>query len=240
MEYFETKGISKFFGGLAAVNDVSFKVGKGQIYGLIGPNGSGKTTIFNLINAYYPLTKGEIYFEGKKISGLKTFQICGRGIGRTFQVVKPLRRMTVLDNVMASAFLRSKSTAQARDLAMETLDFCNLTSQKDKVAKGLPIASRKRLEIARAMATKPKLLLLDETAAGLNPSELDEAIELIKKIRNSGVTIIIVEHIMKVIMSISERILAINYGMKITEGTPTEVASNHEVIAAYLGEDYSA
>ena len=240
MEFFETKGISKLFGGLAAVNDVSFKVEKGQIYGLIGPNGSGKTTIFNLINAYYPLTKGEIYFEGKKISGLKTFQICGLGIGRTFQVVKPLKRMTVLDNVMASAFLRSKSTAQARDLALETLDFCNLTTQKDKVAKGLPIASRKRLEIARAMATKPKLLLLDETAAGLNPSELDEAIELIKKIRDSGVTIIIVEHIMKVIMSISERILAINYGMRITEGTPAEVASNHEVIAAYLGEDYSA
>ena len=117
MEYFETKGISKFFGGLAAVNDVSFKVEKGQIYGLIGPNGSGKTTIFNLINAYYPLTKGEIYFEGKRISGLKTFQICGRGIGRTFQVVKPLRRMTVLDNVMASAFLRSKTTAQARGLS---------------------------------------------------------------------------------------------------------------------------
>jgi branched-chain amino acid transport system ATP-binding protein len=240
MAYFETKKITKYFGGLAAVNGVSFQVEQGQIYGLIGPNGSGKTTIFNLINAYFPLTRGEVYFEGKKISGLKTHQICEHGIGRTFQVVKPLKRMTVLDNVIASAFLRTDSKKAALDLAEEMVEFCGLAQSKDKLAKSLPIASRKRLEIARALATKPRLLLLDETAAGLNPSELDEAIELIRKIRNSGVTIIIVEHIMKVIMSISERILAINYGMVIAEGTPEEVASNHDVISAYLGEDYSA
>ena len=240
MAYFEAKNISKHFGGLAAVNGVSFKVEQGQIYGLIGPNGSGKTTIFNLINAYHALTDGEIYFDGQKISGLKTYQICERGIGRTFQVVKPLKRMTVLENVLTSAFLRTTSKKDALDLAQETIDFCGLTQHQEKLAKSLPIASRKRLEIARSLATKPKLLLLDETAAGLNPSELDEAIALIRKIRESGVTIIIVEHIMKVIMSISEKILAINYGMVIAEGTPAEVASNHEVISAYLGEDYSA
>jgi branched-chain amino acid transport system ATP-binding protein len=230
MAYFEARGITKYFGGLAAVNGVSFKVEQGQIYGLIGPNGSGKTTIFNLINSYFPLTKGSIHFEGKRISGLKTYQICHRGVGRTFQVVKPLKRMTVLDNVIASAFHHANAT----------IEFCELSLYKDKLAKSLPIASRKRLEIARALATKPKLLLLDETAAGLNPSEVEGAIALIKKIRESGVTIVIVEHIMKVIMTISDKILAINHGMVIAEGSPEEVASNHSVISAYLGEDYSA
>jgi branched-chain amino acid transport system ATP-binding protein len=240
MAYFEARGIAKFFGGLAAVNGVSFRVEQGQIYGLIGPNGSGKTTIFNLINAYFPLSKGEIYFEGQRISGLKTYQICRRGVGRTFQVVKPLKRMTVMDNVIASAFLHAGSKAEAVKEAESTIEFCELTSYKDKLAKSLPIASRKRLEIARSLATKPKLLLLDETAAGLNPSEVEGAITLIKKIRESGITIIIVEHIMKVIMTISDRILAINHGMVIAEGSPAEVASDHSVIAAYLGEDYSA
>jgi branched-chain amino acid transport system ATP-binding protein len=240
MAFLEAKKISRFFGGLAAVNAVSFKVEQGEIYGLIGPNGSGKTTIFNLINGYFPLTRGEIYFEDGKISGLKTHKICQAGIGRTFQVVKPLKRMTVLDNVIASAFLRADSKKEALRLAGETIEFCSLTKYQDKQARNLPIASRKRLEIARALATRPKLLLLDETAAGLNPSEVEEAIDLIKKISASGVTIIIVEHIMRVIMSISHRLLAINHGQVIAEGTPAEVASNPEVIAAYFGEDYRA
>jgi len=240
MGFLEVKNITKFFGGLAAVNDVSFKVEEGQIYGLIGPNGSGKTTIFNLINGFYPLTSGEIYFRGEKISGLKTNRICKKGIGRTFQIVKPLKRMTVLDNVIASAFLHTSSKAEATRIAEETIEFCSLTPYKDKVAKSLPIASRKRLEITRSLATKPGLILLDETAAGLNPTESEEAISLIKKIRDSGITVIIVEHIMKVIMSISDRLLAINHGSVICEGTAEEVASNSEVIAAYFGEDYRA
>jgi branched-chain amino acid transport system ATP-binding protein len=240
MSFFETKSITKFFGGLGAVNNVSFQVEQGQIYGLIGPNGSGKTTMFNLINGYFPLTKGEIHFNGEIISGLKTNRICRKGIGRTFQVVKPLKRMTVLDNVISAAFLRSHSKHEAIDLAEETIDFCGMNDWSHKLAGSLPIASRKRLEIARALATKPKLLLLDETAAGLNPSELDEAIALINRIRESGVTIIIVEHIMKVIMTISDRILAINHGMAISEGTPAQVAADPEVIAAYFGEDYRA
>ncbi len=169
MAYFETKNITKFFGGLAAVNGVSFRVEQGQIYGLIGPNGSGKTTIFNLINAYFPLTKGEITFEGQKISGLKTHQICQRGVGRTFQIVKPLKRMTTLDNVIASAFLHNKRKQDALNLAEETIEFCGLTPYRDKLAKSLPIAMRKRLEIARSLATKPKLLLLDENRGRFEP-----------------------------------------------------------------------
>ncbi len=240
MAFFKVQGIVKFFGGLAAVNGVSFEVKEGEICGLIGPNGSGKTTIFNLINGYFALAKGEIQFQGEKISGLKTHQICQRGVGRTFQVVKPLKRMTVLDNVIASAFLRHHPRSDAVKLAEETIEFCGLTHYKDKIAKSLPIASRKRLEITRALATQPKLILLDETAAGLNPHELEEAIALIKKIRDSGITIIIVEHIMKVIMTISDHIVAINHGMVIAKGTPAEVVSNPEVIKAYFGEDYRA
>lgn len=237
MNFFEVKEISKNFGGLMAVGGVSFQVERGEIFGLIGPNGSGKTTIFNLINQYFPLTAGDIFFKGKSIKGVKTYKICHLGIGRTFQVVKPLKRMTVLENVMASAFCRVNTLGEARKMALEMLDFCNLLPDKDKFASSLPIAGRKRLEITRALATKPELLLLDETAAGLNTAELDEAIELIRKIRDRGVTIIIVEHIMKVIMTISDRIHAINYGQTIAEGTPEEVANDKEVIKAYLGEE---
>jgi branched-chain amino acid transport system ATP-binding protein len=239
LSFFEIREISKRFGGLMAVNGVSFQVDKGEIFGLIGPNGSGKTTIFNLINQYYTLTAGDILFKDRSIKGLKPHQICHLGIGRTFQVVKPLKRMTVLENVMASAFCRVNTFKEAQDLALETLDFCNLLSEKDKLARSLPIAGRKRLEITRALATTPELLLLDETAAGLNPGELDEAIDLIKRIRGRGITIIIVEHIMKVIMSISGRIHAISYGQTIAEGKPDEVANNKEVIEAYLGESYA-
>jgi branched-chain amino acid transport system ATP-binding protein len=239
LSFFELREVSKRFGGLMAVNGVSFQVEKGEIFGLIGPNGSGKTTIFNLINHYYTLTAGDILFKDRSIKGLKPYQICHLGVGRTFQVVKPLKRMSVLENIMASAFCRVNTFREARDLAMETLDFCNLLPEKDKLAKSLPIGGRKRLEITRAMATKPELLLLDETAAGLNPGELDEAIDLIKRIRDRGITIIIVEHIMKVIMSISDRIHAINYGQTIAEGKPEQVANNKEVIEAYLGESYA-
>jgi branched-chain amino acid transport system ATP-binding protein len=237
VSFFEVNRITKNFGGLMAVNGVSFQVERGEIFGLIGPNGSGKTTIFNLINQYFPLTSGDILFKGKSVKGLKTHQICHLGIGRTFQVVKPLKRMTVLDNVMASALCRSSSFKEAESLALESLEFCDLLSNKAKSSGSLSIAERKRLEISRALATKPELLLLDETAAGLNPVELQEAISLVQKIRGHGVTIIVVEHIMKVVMSISNRIHAINYGETIAEGTPEEVANNKEVIEAYLGKE---
>ncbi|MEA1936427.1 MAG: ABC transporter ATP-binding protein [Thermodesulfobacteriota bacterium] len=235
MALLEIKNLVKSFGGLKAVNDVTFHVEEGEIFGLIGPNGSGKTTTFNCINNYFPITSGDIFFKGKSIKGLKTYKVCHLGIGRTFQIVKPLARMTVLENVTASAFCRVNTIGQAQKEALEVLEFTNLTDKKDKQAKSLPIAGRKRLEIARALATKPELLLLDETAAGLNPGELDEAIELVKKIRDNGITILIIEHIMKVIMTISDRIHAINFGQTIAAGTPEEVANNPAVIEAYLG-----
>ena len=239
MMFFEVKNIVKHFGGLAAVDDVSFNVKEGEILGLIGPNGSGKTTIFNLISNYHKPTSGTIHFKGKDITRLKTHKICRLGIGRTFQVVKPLGRMTVLDNVIAAAFSRTNTKHEARGLAFETLEFCGLAHRKNIPAKSLPIGERKRLEITRAMATRPDLLLLDETAAGLNPSELDTAIDLIKKIRGKGIAIIIVEHIMKVIMTISDRIHAINFGQTISDLVQGRQMSKKEVIEAYLGEEYA-
>ncbi|RMG74495.1 MAG: ABC transporter ATP-binding protein [Nitrospirae bacterium] len=236
----EVKGVSRFFGGLAAVVDVSFSVNKGEIVALIGPNGAGKTTLFNVINGFYKPSQGDILFKGKSIAGLKPHRICRLGIARTFQVVKPLQRMTVLDNVVASAFLRTSSRKEAEERAIEILHFTELYDDRDKVSKGLPLGKRKRLEIARALATGPELLLLDESFAGLNPTELNKSIEIVKKIRDSGITILIIEHHMKVIMAISDRIVVLNYGEKIAEGTPEEIANNPLVIEAYLGEAVSA
>jgi len=237
--FFRVEKLVKTFGGLTAVNEVSFEVEQGQIFGLIGPNGSGKTTMFNMISGVYPPTSGKVVYRDREIQGMKPHKICHLGIGRTFQVVKPLGRMTVLDNVIAASFSRMNSMGEARGHALEILEFCGLTRVKGTLAKSLPIAGRKRLEIARAMATRPDLLLLDETAAGLNPTELLSAINLIRKIRENGTTIIIIEHIMHVIMTISDRIHAINFGQTIAEGVPKEVAANPAVIEAYLGTDYA-
>jgi branched-chain amino acid transport system ATP-binding protein len=232
----QVKGVSRFFGGLAAVSDVSFGVQQGEIVGLIGPNGAGKTTLFNVINGFYRPSRGEVLFNGQTISGLAPHKICVRGLGRTFQVVKPLQRLSVLDNVIASAFLRARSRREAEELADETLQFTGLHADRAVISKGLPLGKRKRLEIARALATKPQLLLLDESFAGLNPAELDESIGIIRKIKAKGITIMIIEHHMKVIMSISDFIVVLNYGEKIAEGTPKQIGSNRLVIEAYLGE----
>ena len=241
MSALETVDVTRFFGGLAAVSNVSFQVKQGEIVGLIGPNGAGKTTIFNLINNYFSPTSGEIVFQGEKITGLPTHEICKRGIARTFQVVKPFRRMSVLDNIMTSAFLRYPKAEEAREKARWCLDFTGLLPYQDILGRSLPLGQRKRLEIARALATEPKLLLLDETCAGLNPSELNEAIDIIRRInRELGITIIIIEHHMKVIMSISHRIVVLHHGQKISEGTPQQVVSNPQVVEAYLGEKYAA
>jgi branched-chain amino acid transport system ATP-binding protein len=240
MAMLEIKGVSRFFGGLAALTDVSFEVQKGEILGLIGPNGAGKTTLFNVVNGFYPPSRGEVVFNGKTISGLKPHKICSLGMARTFQVVKPLQRMSVLDNVIASAFLRARTRDLAEKIAVEILEFTALYEDRDVISKSLPLGKRKRLEIARALATEPEMLLLDESFAGLNPTELDKSIEIIRKIKARGITIMIIEHHMKVIMAISDRIVVLNYGEKIAQGTPDEIRSSPLVIEAYLGEAQSA
>lgn len=236
MRLLSVKNVSRFFGGLAALTAVSFDVQKGEILGLIGPNGAGKTTLFNVINGFYRPSAGEVFFNDKNISRLKPNRICMIGIARTFQVVKPLRRMTVLDNVIASSFLRAKTKAEAERAALEVLEFTGLHDERNLLSKGLPLGKRKRLEIARALATGPEMLLLDESFAGLNPSELNESIEIIGKIKKRGITMMVIEHHMRVIMSISDRIVVLNYGEKIAEGSPREIGNDPLVITAYLGE----
>ena len=240
MNFLEIRKVSRFFGGLAAIRDVSFELRQGEILGLIGPNGAGKTTLFNVVNGFYHPSRGEVLFKGRKISGSKPHVICRQGIARTFQVVKPLRRMSVLDNVVASAFLRAKDKQQAVEMALESLRFTGLYDDRDVISRGLPLGKRKRLEIARALATQPEVLLLDESFAGLNPAELDESVSIIRRIRDKGITIMIIEHHMRVIMAISDRIVVLNYGEKIAEGTPGEIRGNPLVVEAYLGEAPSA
>jgi len=240
MSFLDVKKVSRFFGGLSALTNVSFKVNKGDIVGLIGPNGAGKTTLFNVVNGFYKPSTGDVFFRGSTISGLKPHQICQLGIARTFQVVKPLQRMSVFDNVLASAFLRTASRGEAADLALDILRFTGLFEERNTISKGLPLGMRKRLEIARALATQPELLLLDESFAGLNPMELNESIQIIRKIREKGITVMIIEHHMKVIMSLSDRIVVLNYGEKIADGTPQEIRHNPLVVEAYLGETQSA
>jgi branched-chain amino acid transport system ATP-binding protein len=240
MGFLEVKNVSRFFGGLSALKSVSFELRQGEILGLIGPNGAGKTTMFNVVNGFYPPSRGEVSFKGTAISGLKPHQICQLGIARTFQVVKPLQRMSVLDNVVASAFLRARDKTEALKIADEVLRFTNLQDDRDTISRGLPLGKRKRLEIARALATQPEVLLLDESFAGLNPAELDASIGIIRKIKERGVTIMIIEHHMKVIMAISDRIVVLNYGEKIAEGTPQEIRNDPLVVEAYLGEAQSA
>jgi branched-chain amino acid transport system ATP-binding protein len=240
MSLLKIQGVSKRFGGLAALTHVTYDVNQGEILGLIGPNGAAKTTLFNVVNGFYPPTHGEVFFKGEKISHLKPHQICKLGMGRTFQVVRPLQRLTTLDNVIASAFLRARRKAEAREMALENLQFTGLYDDRNVVSKGLPLGKRKKLEITRALATRPEMLLLDESFAGLNPAEQNDLVEIIRKVRERGVTIMVIEHHMKVIMSISDRIVVLNYGEKIAEGSPKEIGNNPLVIEAYLGEAVNA
>ncbi|MCL5966741.1 MAG: ABC transporter ATP-binding protein [Deltaproteobacteria bacterium] len=236
MSLLAIRGASKRFGGLAANDDISFSVEKGEIVGLIGPNGAGKSTLFNLIAGYYPMTSGVIEFLGAPVSGLPPEEICRRGIARTFQIVRIFRGMTVLENVMVGAFLRSPGRRDAEGAAREVLARVGLSARADAAAMSLTVSEQKRVQLARALATRPTLLLLDEAMAGLNPQETAEAVALIRSIREDGVTMIIVEHVMEVIMPISDRVVVLDYGKKIAEGAPKEIIRNERVIAAYLGE----
>ncbi len=236
MAILDIRHVSKFFGGLAANSDVSFSMERGMIMGLIGPNGAGKTTLFNCITGYYPPSKGEVLFNGVKTNGMQPDQVCRLGMVRTWQKVRPLAKLTVLDNVMVGALARTSSLKVARETAMEQLHIVRMEPKAPQRAGGLPIGDRKKLEVARALATKPELLLLDEVMGGLNPAESDEIILLILELKKRGLTLMVIEHDMKAIMRISDRIVVLNSGEKLAEGAPREVADNPAVISAYLGE----
>ncbi len=236
MAILEIKRVSKFFGGLAANSDVSFEVSRGMIMGLIGPNGAGKTTLFNCITGYYPPSRGEIIFDGRRMNGLQPDAVCKFGMARTWQKVRPLAKMTVVDNVMVGALCRTNSLKTAREIAMEEVRVVHMEHRANVRAGSLPIGERKKLEVARVLATKPRLLLLDEVMGGLNPAESEEIIGLILDIRKLGITQMVIEHNMKTIMRISDRIVVLNSGEKLAEGTPQEIVSNSAVVQAYLGE----
>jgi branched-chain amino acid transport system ATP-binding protein len=232
------KSLSKRFGGLRAVQDLSFAVQENETVALIGPNGAGKTTSFNLITGFHRPDGGSVFAFGREIVGLKPYDICAHGLARTFQVAKPFGAMTVLANVMTGAFLRDKKIEVARARAREAIEFVGLTAKERMPARDLTTIDQRRLEMARALATEPRILLLDEVMAGLNPSEIDQAVALVGKLSKRGLTIIIVEHVMRAIMAVARHIVVLDHGQKIAEGSPKEVVENPEVVRAYLGSSY--
>jgi branched-chain amino acid transport system ATP-binding protein len=234
----EVKNLSKAFSGLVAVNNLSFHINEGEMVGLIGPNGSGKTTVFNLITSFLKADKGTISFDGKIINHLKPNQICEKGIARAFQITQPFRGFTVFENVLIGSFKRAKSFEEGAQKSLKILEYLDLIDRKDEMAENLSIPHLKRIEFARALATEPKLLLLDEVMAGLNTKETDDILKFIRDINAGGITIFLIEHVMKAIMSLCHRIIVITHGEKIAEGTPSEIANDKVVIKAYLGEDY--
>jgi branched-chain amino acid transport system ATP-binding protein len=237
MAILEIKHVSKFFGGLAANSDVSFDVAEGTISGLIGPNGAGKTTLFNCITGYYAPSKGEVIFNGRRMNGLHPDKVCKLGMVRTWQKVRPLTNLSVLDNVVVGALCRTNSVKAAREIALRQLVVVRLDEKTKMLAGALPIGERKKLEVARVLATAPRLLLLDEVMGGLNPAESEEIIQLILDIKKQGVTQIVIEHDMKAIMRLSDRVVVLNSGEKLAEGSPQEVVDNPQVIEAYLGAE---
>lgn len=234
----QVEGVTKQFGGLLAVNNVTFDLPEGQILGLIGPNGAGKTTLFNVINGVYTPEKGRILFQGEDTTGWKTYAMAHKGLARTHQIVKPLNDLTVHENVMVGGCFGGEGhrLAESAKISDEVLEFVGLADRGGQLAGSLNVAQKKRLELARALAAQPKVLLLDEVLAGLNPTEIAQMVETVRGIRDQGVTIIMIEHVMHAVMNVSERILVLDYGELIAEGTPEEVSDDERVIEAYLGD----
>lgn len=232
----EIDGISRYFGGLRALNDVSFTVGEGEIVCIIGPNGAGKTTLFNVISGLFPPSSGDVRFCGKSLLGMPTHRIAKAGIGRTYQVVRPFIRLSVMDNVTVGALAHAPNYREARRIAEEVLKLVEISHLAETPASSLTLTQRKRVEVARALATHPKLLLLDEVMAGLNPTEVDKMCAFILGLRDRGIAAVgSIEHLMRFVMKISDRIVVLDFGRKIAEGTPSEIASHPDVIAAYFG-----
>jgi branched-chain amino acid transport system ATP-binding protein len=229
--------LTKRFGGLVAVNEISFDLHSGETLGIIGPNGAGKSTVFSLLTGFLPADGGEVSFGGASVLGLRPDQICQLGLARTFQIMQNFPALTTLENVMVGSFLRHKKARQAQEKAKEILDKVGLGAKAKVAAGDLTLLDQKRLEIAKVLATNPEVVLADETMAGLTPVEINEAVDLLLALRADGVTFILIEHVMQVIMSLSDRILVLHHGDKICEGTPTEVANDKRVIDAYLGEE---
>ena len=232
------KKITKKFGGMIAVNSVDLEIYPKEIVGLIGPNGAGKTTFFNSITGFYKCDGGKVIFDGKDITSKTTFQNCKEGMARTFQIVQPFGEMTSLENVMVGAFNRTNSYDVTMEKAKKWIEFVGMAEKMDDRLATLNIGDQRKLEMARALATEPKLLLLDEVMAGLTPAEIDGVIDLVKKIRESGTTVLMIEHIMKALMQLSDRVVVLEHGEKIAEGTPEEIANNDRVIESYLGSAY--
>ena len=241
MPLLDVQHVTKDFGGLRANRDISFTMEKGELIGLIGPNGAGKTTLFNCISGLHPVSSGHILFDGEDITELKAHEVARRGLARTFQVYVAAGDLNVEENIMVGCFMRTSSRARARARAAEILDFLSLRELSDYLVSELPVAAQKRVTMATALGSDPKLLLLDEVAAGLNPSEIEEILVSIKHIHHElGVTVMLIEHVMELVMKISDRVIVLDSGQKIAEGKPAEIASNPDVIKAYLGERYVA
>jgi branched-chain amino acid transport system ATP-binding protein len=234
----KTEKLTKKFGGLVAVNNIDFEVNENEIVGIIGSNGAGKTTLFNCISGNLKSTSGKVIFNNKDITSLKPYEIAELGLARTFQIVRPFANKSVLYNVMVGALLRTNQKSEAIERAKEIIDFLDLSNKTDVLAKNLTLPERKRLELARALATRPVLLMLDEVMAGLRPAEIQDMLKIIEKINKQGIAIVIIEHIMQVIMSVSNRIYCMNFGEKIASGTPQEVIKDTHVVKAYLGDEF--